>query len=250
MTPRLHCLKHVPFEGLGTIEQWATERGWTVTVTELALPDAFLPSPTDVDLLVVMGGPMGVHDTDAHPWLVREQAFIGSAIDAGVPAIGICLGAQLLALVLGADVTRNDEPEVGWWPVDPVSTDAASRAWTSCFPSTFTSFQWHHDTFGIPQRCVRVATSAACANQAFEYDGGRVTGLQFHPELDLPRIREILDRCGSDVEHPAGWVQSPEMFLGGEGHADDSRTLLFAYLDAFAAEHVGAAQRHPLGMAD
>uniref|UniRef100_UPI0035623CEA type 1 glutamine amidotransferase n=1 Tax=Pontiella sp. TaxID=2837462 RepID=UPI0035623CEA len=108
----LHWLQHVPFEGLGTIEQWAADHGAEITCTRLYAGDA-LPDLNSFDRLVVMGGPMGIHDHGEHPWLVEEKRFIKQAIDANKTVVGICLGAQLMADALGAEVYPGPHKEIG-----------------------------------------------------------------------------------------------------------------------------------------
>lgn len=240
---RLHCLKHVPFEGLGTIADWSAARGYETNVAELSLDDP-LPPLENVDMLFVMGGPMGVHDVGQHPWLADEKRYVRAAIDAGVATIGICLGAQLLAEALGATVTPNAHSEIGWWEVELTGDPTTSTAFVT-LPGRFTTFHWHSDTFSLPPGCALVATSAACPTQAFEFERGRVTGLQFHPELDIVRIEEILARCAIDVEHPGRWIQQPAAFLSRYDLADAIRDDLWRYLDAFVAQHVAIAEPSP-----
>ncbi|MEB3240331.1 MAG: amidotransferase, partial [Cyanobacteriota bacterium] len=110
---RVLALQHVPFEGLGQIEPWLIDRGHRVTVVRLDESDD-LPDPAEVDLLVIMGGPMGVHDEAEHPWLQTEKRFVRSVIDAGAAVLGICLGAQLIAAVMGGRVGPNPVKEIGW----------------------------------------------------------------------------------------------------------------------------------------
>lgn len=117
---RAHYLQHVPFEGLGSIEAWLHEAGYSIGVTRLFEGDAF-PDPDDLDLLIVMGGPMSVNDEHRYPWLIQEKAFIRAAIDAGVAVLGVCLGAQLIASAHGAPVYPNHAAEIGWFPIEGVA---------------------------------------------------------------------------------------------------------------------------------
>src|SRR5271170_6697939 len=114
---RIHYFQHVPFEGLGCIAQWAAEKEHTVTATRFYL-DEPAPNPGEIDWLVVMGGPMNIYEEAEYPWLAREKRFIGEAIRGGKTVIGICLGAQLIADVMGGPVTRNLEKEIGWFPIE------------------------------------------------------------------------------------------------------------------------------------
>jgi len=140
-----------------------------------------LPSPGKVAAVVVLGGAMGVHDTAVHPFLVRVKGFIGEVVAAGIPYLGICLGGQLLADVLGAPVTTGTDGEKGTFTVS-LTPEGARDPLFAGVPSPFVTFQWHNDTFAIPAGAVRLASSPACPNQAFRA-GERAWGLQFHPEV-------------------------------------------------------------------
>ncbi|MBK9134578.1 MAG: type 1 glutamine amidotransferase [Betaproteobacteria bacterium] len=122
---RIHALQHVPFEPPGSIEAWARRAGHALAVTHLHRGDP-LPVVNGGDLLVVLGGPMSVHDEARYPWLVDEKRFIERTIAAGRRVLGICLGAQLIAHVLGARVHASDEKEIGWFAVE--ATAAARNA--------------------------------------------------------------------------------------------------------------------------
>jgi len=114
---RIQCLQHVNFEGPASIETWARERGLSMEKTDLSA-GAALPGCDDFDWLVVMGGPMNVYEESAYPWLAGEKRLIGDAIGRGRLVLGVCLGAQLIASVLGAAVYRNSHREIGWFPVN------------------------------------------------------------------------------------------------------------------------------------
>jgi GMP synthase-like glutamine amidotransferase len=200
----IHVLQHVPFEGPAAIADWARPRGHPLAVSHRCSGDP-LPVPADFDRLVVMGGPMGVGDTDAYPWLEDELAFIADAIGAGKSVVGVCLGAQLIAAALGARVYRDAHKEIGWFPV---RLTEPARALDLCdgLPAEQTVFHWHGDTFELPARAVHLAASDACANQAFLFDG-RVLGLQFHLESTPSSVAAICEHCADEIV-PARWVQT------------------------------------------
>jgi GMP synthase-like glutamine amidotransferase len=193
---RIHFLQHVPFEGLGHVRKWADHRHDTVTGT-LLYENSVLPKPADFDLLVVMGGPMGVYDTSEHPWLTPEKRFIEQALQAEKKIVGICLGAQLIADVLGATVSANPSKEIGWFPVSRTS-DAEASDFNSVFPETVHAFHWHGDTFELPKGAIHLAESRACRHQAFYYPPG-VLGLQFHLESTAESIELLLHHCGHEL---------------------------------------------------
>ena len=209
---RIHCLQHVPFEGPAAIADWAAERGHALAISRLDRGDG-LPSPDAFDRLVVMGGPMGVGDEAEHPWLPAEKAFLRRSVDAGRSVVGICLGAQLLAEVLGARVYRGPHKEIGWFPIGLTDRAAVSPVFAG-LPRRLEVFHWHGDTFDLPPGAQRLASSAACLNQAFLH-GERVLGLQFHLESTPESVRAIVANCADELV-PARWVQSAGQMLGVE----------------------------------
>lgn len=190
---RLHYLQHVPFEGPGTIEQWAADRGHELTGTHLYNDDP-LPDREEFDWLIVMGGPMGVHDTDVYPWLVKEKQFIDETVQAGAVTIGICLGSQLVARALGADIYEATSQEIGWFPVEATDAAADSPIFAE-LGDEYQVFHWHGDTFDLPEGATRMASTDVCANQAFVYDD-RVVGLQFHLESSPETVQDLLMNSG------------------------------------------------------
>ncbi|WP_218188034.1 type 1 glutamine amidotransferase [Desulfosarcina cetonica] len=122
---RAHYFQHVPFEGLGSIQDWLETAGYTVTATRFFEPWT-LPALEEIDFLVVMGGPMSVNDTDQFDWLVAEKQFIHDAVMAGKAVLGICLGAQLIASALGARVYPNPVKEIGWFPIQGIASPDSS----------------------------------------------------------------------------------------------------------------------------
>lgn len=208
---RIHVLRHVPYEGLGCLRAPLLAEGHTLTDAGTWEAGAFPPLDS-FDMLVVLGGPMGVCDAEPAAWMAAERRFLAEAIAEGRHVLGICLGAQLLASVLGAEVRRHDRPEIGWHALEP--TDAgASGPLAPFFEPGMHVLQWHFDTFEIPEGAVRLCGSAACANQAFGW-GDRVLGLQFHPEMTREEVATVLERDGTAPE--GEFVQSAEEMLDPE----------------------------------
>lgn len=227
---RAHVFRHVSFEGPANIEPWLRSRGAEISETRM-FESAALPAVEDVDLLIVMGGPMSVNDEAEHPWLVTEKRFIRQAIAADKAVIGVCLGAQLIANALGARVYPNAEKEIGWFPVYAAPNDTKHPLFP--FPAQTEAFHWHGETFDLPEGATRLARSAACENQAFQI-GRRVIGLQFHLETTEESARAIVENC-SDELVPARYVQTGEAILSVAAPRYRAINALMAELLTFVA---------------
>ncbi len=190
---KAQVLQHVGFEGLGSISQWLVDQKAIIAYTRFFEADP-LPPPGSADMIIVMGGPMSANDEEKFPWLKSEKQFIRDAIILGIPVLGICLGAQLIASAMGAAVFRNPVKEIGWFPVR--STPTAE----GCFelPKEFMPFHWHGETFELPAGAVRLAKSDACENQAFQINRN-VLGLQFHLETTFESASAILENCRAEI---------------------------------------------------
>ncbi|MGI8421834.1 MAG: type 1 glutamine amidotransferase, partial [Gaiellaceae bacterium] len=180
MSPRTLVLQHIACEPPGVYEDVLRERGATIHRVELDEGEP-LPDWRDFDAIVAMGGPMSVNDEAELPWLRDEKALIGEAVRAGVPCFGACLGVQLLAASLGAEVVPGPAPEVGLLPVF-LTDAAASDSVFAPLPHELLTLQWHGDTFALPEGAVLLASSPAYQNQAFRW-GRHAYGVQFHREL-------------------------------------------------------------------
>jgi len=200
----VHYLQHVSFEGLSSIESYLIEKGHALTSTKLYLDEA-LPSVDDFDWLLVMGGPMGIYDHEAYPWLIAEKTLIQQAIDAGKLVLGICLGAQLIADVLGAKVYPGEHKEIGWFKIIS-SPELKTTILDGVLPKTFEAFHWHGDTFDIPKGAVEVGASEACKHQGFVF-GDKVVALQFHLETTPKRVAALVEHCGDELDGST-YVQS------------------------------------------
>ena len=192
---RIHYLQHVPFENLGCMDAWC--RNHALSSSHL-YKDPHLPPVEALDWLIVLGGPMGVHDEDEHPWLRQEKQLIRQAIDAGKVVLGICLGAQLVAEVLGAEVAPGEHREIGWFPIQRAPGAEATAA-GSALPATIEAFHWHRDVFQLPQGAVPLAASEACASQGFVLDE-RIVALQFHLESTPASARKLLTHCADELD--------------------------------------------------
>ncbi len=204
---RAHFLQHVPFEGLGAIKPWLKTTGYALSATKF-FESSFLPDPSDIDLLIVMGGPMSVNDEKLYPWLIQEKEFVQQTISADIPVLGICLGAQIIASSLGARIYQNKYSEIGWFQVEGCVT-SGDNLFT--FPSAIDVFHWHGETFDLPKGAVHLARSRGCEYQAFQY-GKSVIGLQFHLETTPESAKDIINHCREELVD-LKYVQSESALL-------------------------------------
>lgn len=223
----IHVLQHVPFEGPGSIEAWALAHGHTLSTTRFYAQEQFPPLER-FDLLVVMGGPMSIHDEHIYAWLKGEKWFVGQAIDAGKAVLGICLGAQLIADTLGGSVIPGEQKEIGWFPVT-LDSDFAAHPLGQNLPQQLNTFHWHGETFTLPASAQRIASSTVCENQGFLY-GERVIALQFHPESTAGTIQNLVDYCSDElVEAP--YIQSADEILQGVAQCAVHNRVMESILD-------------------
>jgi GMP synthase (glutamine-hydrolysing) len=187
---RLLVFQHVAHETLGSLDPLLRDSGFRIRYVNFSRrPDA-QPSLNRYHGLIVLGGPMNCDQVDRYPHLQREVEAIRQMIDVGKPVLGICLGSQLIARALGARVRKNPVKEIGWYDL-AITAEGRNDAVFGRLGSTQKIFQWHGDTFDIPDHAVRLASSPDCRNQAFRY-GENAYGLQFHLEVDQPMIERWL----------------------------------------------------------
>lgn len=209
---KIHYIQHAPFETPGVILDWAAENGHRLTKTFVYSADkneSAFPPLEDFDWLIIMGGAMNVYEDGMYPWLGPEKAFIKKAAEAGKTILGLCLGAQLLAVVLGGEVTQNAEKEIGWFPVT-LTPAALKLPHFSLLPEKPVVFQWHGDTFSVlPPGAVLLAEGGVCENQAFMY-GKKIFAFQFHWENTAGTIEEFIASGGEELARGGNYVQKPE----------------------------------------
>lgn len=230
---KIHLLQHVSFEGPGCIADWAERSGHTLRFTRFFEHGWALPEHDAYEMLVVMGGPMGVHDTAQYPWLEEEKAFVRSAITQGKQVLGICLGAQMIAHALGAEVARNAQVEIGWFPIvwhDQVRGHPLLYG----LGSTQTVFHWHGDRFELPAGATLVAKSEACDHQAF-ICGTQVLALQFHLEMTETGVEALLNNGAETLRHPGRYVQKPEAIRSRYSLLPSLNAMMFRLLDSWTA---------------
>jgi len=189
--PKLLVCQHVAYEILGTLDPLLREGGFRIRYVNFGRDPHARPSLEGYGALVVLGGPMNVDQFEHYPHLDTETRLIHEAIGLGVPVLGICLGAQLIAKALGARVRRNHVKEIGWYDLT-LTPHGEDDPVLGHLGGTEKIFQWHGDTFDIPPGAVHLASSPTCPNQAFRY-GQNVYGFQFHLEVDEAVVKRWLE---------------------------------------------------------
>lgn len=234
---RIHFFQHVPFEDPGYILTWCGQKNIKVTFTRF-YENAVIPDPASYDCLVVMGGPMGVYDEKDYPWLKTEKAAIASAINAQIPVLGICLGAQLVASALGAGVYKNKEKEIGWFDIHFTPEGIAAPFFKKNHNDPLTVFHWHGDTFDLPENAKLLASSEACKNQAFIYGSG-VIGLQFHFEVTEAGLAVMLQNGKAELVS-GKYIQSPQEMLRHSSRISENNALMAEIMDWITSTQITA----------
>lgn len=190
-------IKHISIEGPGTLEDFFRETSRDINIVELGKGE-ILPVLDGYEAVVSLGGPMNVYETEKYPFLLAEEDFLKEALAKGIPVLGVCLGAQLLAKANGAGVRKAKQEEIGWYAVE--LTEEGKR--DSIFQGVenhLEVFQWHQDSFDIPRRGTLLATSPTCKNQAMRI-GEYAWGLQFHLEITPEMLESWLDYYSSALD--------------------------------------------------
>ena len=229
MENRLCYLQHVDFETPAGILDWAATHKLNVSGSHLYRGDQ-LPDVKDFDHLIVMGGPMGANDDHLYAWMRLEKKLIEASIKAGKKVIGICLGSQFLADVLGAPVYKNSQKEIGWFPIE-WTKNARSSPLFQHMPQQQLVFHWHGDTHDLPSGARHLASSAVCQNQAYQF-GENVLGFQFHLEVKPENIQFMMQQFIDElIEAP--YIQSAKEIEAHTRLCPDMNKAFFATLDAF-----------------
>ncbi|SFU45213.1 GMP synthase (glutamine-hydrolysing) [Pustulibacterium marinum] len=228
----IHYFQHEAFEGLGCIQNWIDANQYTVSSTHFYKQES-LPDIDSFDLLIIMGGAMNIYDHEKHPWLVAEKLFIKQAIEKGKRVLGICLGAQLIADVLGAKVKRNRYKEIGWYPIQ-FSERAHKETFLARLPKKMYVFHWHGDTFEIPQDAVTLASSQGCENQGFLYQN-KVMGLQFHLEVTTQSFKEMTAEMDDELKEQSPFIQNFNSMKAGAVNIPTCNAFMFSVLTQLSA---------------
>ncbi|AVG41455.1 glutamine amidotransferase [Achromobacter insolitus] len=193
------AIRHVPFEDLGILAPILAERGYSVQYLDAGIDAIDAATLGNADLVVVLGGPIGVYETGRYPFLELELRAIAHRLRLDKPTLGICLGAQLMAAALGAEVVSTGRAEIGYAPL--TLTPQGQESVLSAVESV-PVLHWHGDQFAIPEGAARLAETPGFPNQAYAL-GPRILGLQFHLEADAAQIERWLigHACELSLRH-------------------------------------------------
>ncbi len=219
---KIHYIQHASFEHLGGMESFLQERGHKLSATHIYAGEVLPPLDT-FDWLIIMGGPMNIYREDEYPWLRAEKTFIKSAIDAGKTVLGICLGAQLIADVLGAKVNKHIHTEIGWHEISCADL-VQETCLAGAIPQNIHVFQWHEDMFEIPEGAVALAHSKACSNQGFIFQD-RVVALQFHMEMTPELAKTFISNLSNDLDVSL-YIQSAQGMLSDSQKFTDNEKMM------------------------
>ncbi len=203
-------LQHVEAEGPGLIGAVALENGFSLQTVGLFRGERVPADPLPWCAIVVIGGPMGVYDEEEYPFIPHELRLIESAFRARVPVLGVCLGAQMMARAAGGRVTSGDKKEIGFYDIGLTPEGLGDRLLLG-LPEEFTVFQWHGDTFSIPEGARNLASSPLFEHQLIKV-GTNSYGLQFHIEVTEHMVREFLT-AGEDELRGVPYIKSPEAIM-------------------------------------
>jgi GMP synthase (glutamine-hydrolysing) len=201
----VNVIRHLAFEDLGSFASVLEAVGYQVNYYDAGIDDIAALDPLSDDLLIVLGGPISVNDTDMFDFIADEIALLRQRVAADKPTLGICLGAQLIARALDADVFSGPAREIGWYEL--ALTEAGERSALRYLDGRHCSMlHWHGETFDLPEGAVLLASTQNYHNQAFSY-GNKVLALQFHPEITqrgmerwfIGHIGEIMQTEGVSV---------------------------------------------------
>jgi GMP synthase (glutamine-hydrolysing) len=231
---RCVAIRHEEFEDLGTLEPVLRRRGWEVAYVDSFRSAGVEAAAGDPDLLVILGGPMGVYEADRHSFLKQEIRLCAGRLRRDRPTLGICLGSQIIAAALGARVYPGALAEIGWYPVT-LEKEAASDPPVACLAAESDMFlHWHGDTFDLPAGAVLLARSRRTRHQGFRF-GANGYALQFHLEVAPESIRRWTAKLARQLEVTPGAQRAGEIeegaVLHGAAMARQARAFLESWLD-------------------
>lgn len=209
---QIQLIQHAPFEKPGAIKNWALAKGYQPKTTHTYKGET-LPNLSEIDFLIILGGPQSARELDNYPYLRDEIALIQQALNTKKPILGICLGAQLIGESLGAKTEPSPNKEIGVFPVQ-LTKEAEQDPIFGLFPPIFDAMHWHNDMPGLPAGSLLLAQSKGCPRQAIRY-GDRVYALQFHMEMTEDLLQTMVEH-GEDELQPGNYIQDATKLLAAD----------------------------------
>jgi GMP synthase-like glutamine amidotransferase len=216
------------------LKEQLINKGWELDIRCMDIPGTVLPNNLDdYHAFIILGGPMGAYEEGRYPYLLKVQALVREAASNHLPTVGICLGGQLIARALGADVGLNPIKEIGWAPVHVLPEGKANRLFSD-LPSAFSVFQWHGDTFSLPEGAVLLASGEVCTNQAFVF-GKNIWALQFHLEVTPTMVESWSEIYKDELIHFGGPGAADRLVRNTEARWEGMRIWREQFLNNLAA---------------
>ncbi|MGR3173575.1 MAG: type 1 glutamine amidotransferase [Candidatus Scalindua sp.] len=212
-------IKHIDIEGPGTIGDFLDCNDIPYREIDIFNGEPLPDSLSEISAVIVLGGPMNVYEEDKYPFLKQEDEFLKEVIEEGLPTLGFCLGAQLIAKAKGAIVRKAPQKEIGWFKIS-LNRNGSSDPLFQEFPREVDVFQWHGDTFDIPDGAVKLAESELCSNQAYRI-GDNIYGLQFHVEVTDEMIYQWIDAYRDEVDSLKGIVDPDQIISDTKAKSED-----------------------------
>ncbi|MBM4055771.1 MAG: type 1 glutamine amidotransferase [Planctomycetes bacterium] len=204
-------IKHIDIEGPGTIGDFLEDNKIPYIIIDLSNKDKLPEIKKNLQMVVSLGGPMNVYEEEKYPFLAEEDIFLKKVIKRDMPFLGICLGSQLIVKAIGGKVSKNPQKEIGFYKVT-IDKEGLQDNLFKNFSGEITVYQWHGDTFSIPEGGKRLATSELCENQAVKY-GRCMYGIQFHIEVTKNMIAEWADTYDEELKSLKGTVSDKKKML-------------------------------------
>lgn len=224
-------IKHIDIEGPGTIAEFLDDENIPYEVIDIFNGESLPDSLSNTSAILVLGGPMNVYEEDKYPFLKDENEFLKEAIEKDLPTLGFCLGAQLIAKAKGATVKKAPEKEIGWFKIS-LNSNGLNDPLFQGFPDEIDVFQWHGDTFEIPEGAHKLAESELCPNQAFRI-GNNIYGLQFHVEVTEKMIQQWLDAYKDEIDSLKGLVNPNRVMSDAKVKSESYRTQAMLFCSNF-----------------
>lgn len=239
----VHAILHAAFEKPGIIEHWAIEKGYQFSVTHSYLGET-LPDISAIDFLILMGGPQSAVKFDQYPYLIDEVELVRKAVRRQKAILGICLGAQIISESLGAKTEVSPNKEVGVFPVQ-LTKDGLQDPLFKLFPEKFNVMHWHNDMAGIADNGILLAKSGGCPRQIIRYTD-RVYALQFHMEMTIDIVKDMLRHCDTDLQPSSQYVQTMEQLLSADFPAINKKMkVILDYLAEIALKTSESGELEP-----